>query len=327
MKNNRPTKRTASESPKKLIKKKSVRSSGTEHKFEEKPYKDSARKSYSSKNNDNKKPAKVIKTKQSDAKDFSKPKRIIKKTIAPESKVELSSTTRLNKYIANAGICSRREADVFIKAGSVSVNGKTITEMGYQVQPGDVVRFGDESINQETKRYVLLNKPKDYITTTDDERDRKTVMDLVVNACKERIVPVGRLDRKTTGLLLLTNDGDLAKKLTHPKHRVNKLYHVTLDKNVAVKDIQKIIDPDFTIEELPVFVDSISYVEGAMRNEVGIGLHSGRNRIVRKIFESLGYQVVKLDRVMFAGLTKKDLPRGHWRHLTTQEIINLRNGK
>ncbi len=234
---------------------------------------------------------------------------------------------RLNKYLANAGICSRREADVYIKSGNVTVNGKTITEMGYQVQPNDVVRFDDTTINPETKRYVLLNKPKDYITTLDDEKGRKTVMDLVANACDERIYPVGRLDRNTTGLLLFTNDGDLAKKLTHPKYNIHKIYHVVLDKKVEKEHLVEILSPDFKIEDIPVFVDEISFIEGSPKNEVGIEIHSGRNRIVRKIFENFGYSVTKLDRVVFAGLTKKDLPRGKFRHLTEKEIINLKNSK
>ncbi len=234
------------------------------------------------------------------------------------------ATVRLNKYISNAGICSRREADMYIKAGNVTVNGKVVTEMGYQVMSNDLVKFDDNSINPEIKRYVLLNKPKDYITTVEDERGRKTVMDLVFNACKERIYPVGRLDRNTTGLLLFTNDGDLAKKLTHPKHNIHKLYHITLDKKLIAADLKKISDPKFEVEDLPVYVDNISYVEGSPKNEIGVEIHSGRNRIVRKIFESLGYTVVKLDRVIFAGLTKKDLPKGRWRHLTEQEVINLK---
>jgi len=241
-----------------------------------------------------------------------------------KSESKSDATVRLNKYISNAGICSRREADMYIKAGNVTVNGTVVTEMGYQVKPNDLVKFDDNSINPEIKRYVLLNKPKDYITTVEDERGRKTVMDLVFNACKERIYPVGRLDRNTTGLLLFTNDGDLAKKLTHPKHNIHKLYHITLDKNLIAADLKRIADPKFEVEDLPVYVDSISYVDGSPKNEVGVEIHSGRNRIVRKIFESLGYSVVKLDRVIFAGLTKKDLPKGRWRHLSEQEVINLR---
>ncbi|ANW96780.1 pseudouridine synthase [Wenyingzhuangia fucanilytica] len=231
---------------------------------------------------------------------------------------------RLNKYISNAGICSRRDADTYIETGSATVNGKVITEMGYRVQPTDEVRFDNVLINPETKRYVLLNKPKNYITTMEDERGRKTVMDLVSKACKERIYPVGRLDRDTTGLLLFTNDGELAKKLTHPKHNKRKLYHATLDHKVSLKDLQSISEGPI-IDDKKVFVDDVAYVQGQSKNEVGIEIHSGRNRIVRKIFAHFGYKVVKLDRVIFAGLTKKDLPRGHYRHLTEQEVINLNN--
>ena len=230
---------------------------------------------------------------------------------------------RLNKYIANSGICSRREADTYIKAGNASVNGKIITEMGYKVKLDDEVRFDGALINPESKRYVLLNKPKNYITTMDDERGRSTVMELVRTASKERIYPVGRLDRNTTGLLLFTNDGEMAKKLTHPKHVIKKLYHASLDKKLALKDLQKISE-NFMLEDKMVFVDSISYIENQSKNEIGIEIHSGRNRIVRKIFEHFGYKVVKLDRVIFAELTKKNLSRGHWRHLTQQEINNLK---
>jgi len=230
---------------------------------------------------------------------------------------------RLNKYIANAGICSRREADVFIGAGSAMVNGKVITEMGYKVMPTDEVRFDGSIINPEAKRYVLLNKPKNYITTMDDDRGRKTVMDLIGRATKERIYPVGRLDRNTTGLLLFTNDGELAKKLTHPKHNVQKLYHAQLDKKLNLGDLNKISE-GFYMDDFRVQVDEISYIQGAPKNEVGVKIHSGRNRIVRRIFEHFNYSVLKLDRVVFAGLTKKDLPRGHYRHLTEMEVNNLR---
>jgi len=233
-----------------------------------------------------------------------------------------SDGIRLNKYIANAGICSRREADVFIKAGSATVNGKIVTEMGYQVMPGDEVRFDNTQINQETKRYILLNKPKNFITTMDDDRGRKTVMDLVQNATKERIYPVGRLDRNTTGLLLFTNDGELAKKLTHPKHNIQKIYHASLDKKFAMSDLHKVAE-GFMLEGRRVIVDDISYINNEPKTEVGVKIHSGRNRIVRKIFENFNYSVVKLDRVIFAGLTKKNLPRGHYRTLTEQEVINL----
>jgi 23S rRNA pseudouridine2605 synthase len=239
-----------------------------------------------------------------------------------EKKATENVGIRLNKYISNSGICSRREADVFIKAGSASVNGKLINEMGYQVMPGDVVRFDGSLITPEKKRYILLNKPKNYITTMDDDRGRKTVMDLVSNASKERIYPVGRLDRNTTGLLLFTNDGELAKKLTHPKHNIQKLYHASLDKKLAMSDMQKISD-GFILDEKRVQVDEISYIMNQPKGEVGVKIHSGRNRIVRRIFEHFNYSVVKLDRVIFAGLTKKDLPRGHWRQLTDLEISNL----
>ncbi len=234
-----------------------------------------------------------------------------------------SDTVRLNKYISNSGICSRREADTYIKAGSVRVNGEVVTEMGYQVKPGDVVKFDDSTISPETKRYILLNKPKNFITTMDDEKGRKTVMDLIANATQERIYPVGRLDKSTTGLLLFTNDGEMAKKLTHPKHQVKKIYHVTLDQKLAMADMQKIA-ANFELDGKMVYVDAISYIDDQPKNEIGIEIHSGRNRIVRRIFEHFGYAVTKLDRVYFAGLTKKSLPRGMWRPLTQQEINNLK---
>jgi 23S rRNA pseudouridine2605 synthase len=239
---------------------------------------------------------------------------------APKS--DAASGIRLNKYIANSGVCSRREADTYIEHGSVEVNGNLVTEMGYKVQPDDVVRFDGTSITPEQKKYILLNKPKNYITTMDDDRGRKTVMDLVSNASKERIYPVGRLDRNTTGLLLFTNDGELAKKLTHPKHDVRKLYHASLDKKLELKDLEK-LRGEVIIEGKKVFIDAVSYVDGQPKSEVGIEIHSGRNRIVRKIFEHLGYKVSKLDRVIFAELTKKNLPRGRWRELTNQELSNL----
>ena len=242
---------------------------------------------------------------------------------ATKKSLDEPTEIRLNKYISNAGICSRREADTFINAGSVTVNGKVVTEMGYKVNPSDEVRFDGSLISPERKRYVLLNKPKNYITTMDDDRDRRTVMDLVANATSERVYPVGRLDRNTTGLLLFTNDGELAKKLTHPKHKVRKLYHVSLNRKLEKNDLVKISE-NFMLDGKMVFVDAISYIENESKTEVGIEIHSGRNRIVRKIFEYFGYTVIKLDRVIFAGLTKKNLPRGHWRLLTEQEIINLK---
>ena len=241
----------------------------------------------------------------------------------PKQRIEEPTEIRLNKYIANSGICSRREADTYIEAGSATVNGKVITEMGYKVKPTDEVRFDGALINPETKRYLLLNKPKNYITTMDDERGRDTVMSLVANAAKERIYPVGRLDRQTTGLLLFTNDGEMAKKLTHPKHNIKKLYHASLDKKLDLKDLKKISE-NFMLEGKMVFVDAISYIENQPKTEIGIEIHSGRNRIVRKIFAHFGYKVIKLDRVLFSELTKKNLPRGKWRHLSQQEINNLK---
>ena len=236
---------------------------------------------------------------------------------------ETSELIRLNKYLANAGLCSRREADTLIAAGNVSVNGKTVTEMGYKVKSGDTVKFDGRLISPEKKEYVLLNKPKNFITTTRDEKGRRTVMELITNASNSRVVPVGRLDRNTTGLLLFTNDGDLAKKLTHPKHNIRKIYHVELNKMLRSDDFKKIAS-GLNLDDGPIQVDEISFVTNKSKKEVGVKIHSGRNRIVRRIFEHLGYEVVKLDRVVFAGLTKKDLPRGHWRHLTQQEVINLR---
>lgn len=241
---------------------------------------------------------------------------------APTPKAE-PDLVRLNRYIANAGVCSRREADTFIAAGNVTVNGKPVTEMGYKVRPSDEVRFDGRLLEQERKAYVLLNKPKNFITTTKDEKGRRTVMELISKASHARLVPVGRLDRNTTGLLLFTNDGDLSKKLTHPKHGVRKIYHVELDKNVKAADLARIRE-GLTLEDGVINVDEVSYIDSAAKKEVGIQISSGRNRIVRRIFEHLGYEVVRLDRVVFAGLTKKDLPRGHWRHLTAQEVINLK---
>jgi 23S rRNA pseudouridine2605 synthase len=229
----------------------------------------------------------------------------------------------LNRYVANAGVCSRREADTFIAAGSVTVNGKVVSEMGYKVDPADEVRFDGRLLQREKKEYVLLNKPKNFVTTTKDEKGRRTVMELISRASSSRLLPVGRLDRNTTGLLLFTNDGDLAKKLTHPRHGVRKIYHVELNASFKASDLAS-IRRGLELEDGLIEVDQVSYVDGVSKREVGIELHSGRNRIVRRIFEHLGYEVVKLDRVVLAGLTKKDLPRGHWRHLTAQEVINLR---
>jgi len=234
---------------------------------------------------------------------------------------------RLNKYLSNAGVCSRREADVLIQSGVVSINGKVVTEMGYKIKPGDKVQYDGETINAETKRYVLLNKPKDFITTMDDPWGRKTVMGLVFKACKERIYPVGRLDRDTTGLLLFTNDGDLAKKLTHPRYQAKKIYQVETDKPVS-KEHLDLLKSGIELEDGRIAADHVEYVKDSKNaREVGIEIHSGKNRIVRRMFEKLGYVVVKLDRVQFASLTKKDLPRGFYRHLTEQEVAFLKMSK
>ena len=231
---------------------------------------------------------------------------------------------RLNKYLADSGICSRREADDLILAGAVTVNGQVVTELGTKVKTTDKVVYGGQALNREKLRYVLLNKPKGVITTSDDPYERHTVMDLVEGACQERIYPVGRLDRNTIGLILLTNDGELAKTLTHPSHEVKKLYHVTLNKPLTNKDFEK-IEQGLMLEDGPITVDKIDYVvDDPTMREVGVEIHSGRNHIVRRIFESLGYEVVKLDRVMLAGLTKQNLPRGHWRFLTSAEISMLK---
>lgn len=233
-------------------------------------------------------------------------------------------TIRLNKYIANSGVASRREADQLILAGEVKVNGVIVTELGTKILPSDTVQYCGETLKRETFRYVLLNKPKGYITTTDDPQERKTVMLLVDKACKERVYPVGRLDRNTTGLLLFTNDGDLAKKLTHPKHNIRKIYSATLDKNLDYNDLMA-IKKGLKLEDGFIKVDDIAYSENSTsKRDVSIVIHSGKNRIIRRIFEHLGYQVVKLDRVSFAGLTKKDLPRGKYRHLTETEINYLK---
>ncbi|MGZ3862678.1 MAG: pseudouridine synthase [Bacteroidia bacterium] len=248
-------------------------------------------------------------------KDYSK-KKETKPTFAEQG------LTRLNKFIANAGICSRREADDLIKSGCVTVNGKVITELGFKVREGDVVNYSGENLKTEKHVYLLLNKPKDYITTAEDERGRRTVMELLEGACKERIYPVGRLDRNTTGLLLFTNDGELTKKLTHPKHEVKKLYHVELDKNLKQTDLLKIRE-GLELEDGFIKPDEISYA-GETKRELGIEIHSGKNRIVRRIFEHLGYEVTKLDRVMFAGLTKKNLPKGRWRMLEPKEVSFLK---
>ena len=253
-------------------------------------------------------------------------KYIIKKRIEyKETHIDPNEPIRLNKYLANAGVCSRREADDFIQAGVVTVNGQIVTELGTKVLRGDEVKFHDQPVTLEKKVYVLLNKPKDYVTTSDDPQQRKTVMDLVKDACPERIYPVGRLDRNTTGVLLLTNDGEMASKLTHPKFLKKKVYHVYLDKNVTMHDMQQIAS-GIELEDGEIHADAIEYADDHDKSQVGIEIHSGKNRIVRRIFESLGYRVTKLDRVQFAGLTKKNLRRGDWRFLTEQEVDMLRMG-
>ena len=231
---------------------------------------------------------------------------------------------RLNKYLADAGVCSRREADKLIASGAVKVNGKVVTELGTKVSQTDKVVYGGEALRREKLRYLVLNKPKDFITTTDDPFERKTVMSLVEKACPERIYPVGRLDRMTTGVLLFTNDGEIAKKLTHPRHGIRKIYHVVLNKPLSKAAYEKISE-GIELDDGPIKVDKISWLEdGKIKKEVGLELHSGRNRIVRRIFESLGYKVIRLDRVVFAGITKKDTPRGKWRLLTDAEVNMLK---
>ena len=242
-----------------------------------------------------------------------------------ETVIDPNEEIRLNKFLANAGICSRREADQHIQDGNVKVNGNVVTELGTKVTRKDQIEFNGNPVSLERKIYVLLNKPKDTVTTSDDPQGRQTVLDLVRNAAPERIYPVGRLDRNTTGVLLLTNDGDLASKLTHPKYVKKKIYHVWLDHDVAQEDLAKIA-AGIELEDGPIHADAIAYATETDKNQVGIEIHSGKNRIVRRIFEHLGYRVVKLDRVYFAGLTKKNLPRGRWRHLTQQEVNMLKMG-
>jgi len=264
-----------------------------------------------------------IETKSLKFKKLDRNVKIISKKVQ-KSGNKLQEGIRLNKYIANAGICSRREADTFITTGLVSINGKIVTELGTKVMSGDEVKFNNEKINPEKKVYILLNKPKDYVTTLDDPEGRRTVMDLIKNACIERVYPVGRLDRNTTGLLLLTNDGELTKKLTHPSYNKKKIYHVEVDKPILKEHFDEIVK-GIELEDGLIVVDSIDYVDN-LKTEVGIELHSGRNRIVRRIMEHFGYNVKRLDRVFFAGLTKLNLPRGRWRFLTDQEVIRLKTG-
>lgn len=260
-------------------------------------------------------------TKKPYKKTFSSPN---KKSDSKPQRTEDDGMIRLNKYLSNAGICSRREADDLISSGVVQVNGKTITEMGFRVKPTDIIKYGGQTLKKERLVYLILNKPKDYITTFDDPQKRKTVLELIQGACKERIYPVGRLDRATTGLLMFTNDGDLTKKLTHPRYGVRKIYHVELDKPLKHQDLHQ-IEEGLELEDGLIKVDEITYVgDGTDKRQVGVEIHSGKNRIVRRIFEHIGYNVRKLDRVMFGSLTKKDLPRGRWRFLTEAEVGMLK---
>lgn len=242
----------------------------------------------------------------------------------PQQPTRDDGKVRLNKFIANAGVCSRREADDLITSGVISVNGKNITELGFRVSPDDDVRMDGKPLRMEKMVYILLNKPKDYITTSDDPQGRRTVLSLIQGACRERVYPVGRLDRNTTGLLLMTNDGELAKNLTHPRYGIKKIYQVTLDKNLKQHHLEQITE-GIKLEDGLIKPDAISYVgDGSKKSEIGIELHSGRNRIVRRLFEHLEYRVEKLDRVYFAGLTKKDLPKGRWRFLNDKEVAMLK---
>lgn len=251
----------------------------------------------------------------------------LKDTSIPKYAPDLDPDTpiRLNKFLSNAGICSRREADEFIQAGVIKVNGEVVSELGVKIKPTDEVMFHDQPVNIERKVYVLLNKPKDCVTTSDDPQERLTVMDLVKNACRERIYPVGRLDRNTTGVLLLTNDGDLASKLSHPKFEKRKIYQATLDRDLTEEDMQKIAK-GIVLDDEKIAVDELSFVSPDQKNVIGIEIHSGQNRVVRRLFEQVGYKVYKLDRVYFAGLTKKNLPRGRWRYLSDKEVSLLKMG-
>ena len=264
-----------------------------------------------------------FKKKHTPIKDYYDPNEPIPERPVYSVKESTDDDIRLNKYIANSGICSRRKADEIIAKGLVTVNGKVVDILGYKVKKGDKVEMDGKKLSREQFVYVLLNKPKDFLTTTEDPQERRTVMDLVKRASTERIYPVGRLDRHTTGLLLLTNDGETSQKLAHPKNSVEKLYHVTLEKNLTKADFTK-IQEGIELEDGMVQVNEIAYMEDKPNNEVGVSIHVGKNRIVRRIFESLQYEVVKLDRVIYAGLTKKDLPRGKWRYLSNEEVRRLK---
>ncbi|HCU45443.1 MAG TPA: pseudouridylate synthase, partial [Sphingobacterium sp.] len=262
---------------------------------------------------------------EEDRKEGSTERRSSERPQRAKSSSQNDGLIRLNRYIANSGVCSRRKADELIAAGVVSVNGEAVTELGAKVDPAkDDIKYNGERLKREKMVYVLLNKPKDYITTTDDPQERHTVMELVSKATKERIYPVGRLDRNTTGLLLMTNDGNLAEKLSHPRNNISKIYNVELNKSLTQGDFNKIV---FGLELEDGFVkpDDLSYVIGGSKKEIGVQIHSGKNRIVRRIFESLGYEVVKLDRVVYANLTKKDLPRGRWRYIEERELVQLKH--
>ncbi|WP_306549906.1 pseudouridine synthase [Daejeonella sp.] len=285
--------------------------------FNDKPFKSRVKEEYSSSDRS--------KSRSDDQKWSSEERFVNKRSKKPTPLKEDDGLIRLNRFIANAGICSRRKADELIAAGVVSVNGEPVTELGFKVDPAkDSIRYNGESLKRERNVYVLLNKPKDYITTTDDPQERKTVMSLVEKASRERIYPVGRLDRNTTGLLLMTNDGDLAEKLSHPRNNITKLYQVELNKSLSQGDMNKIAF-GVELEDGLIKPDQVSYVVGGSKKEIGIQIHSGKNRVVRRIFESLGYEVVKLDRVVYSHLTKKDLPRGRWRYLEEKEIIQLKH--
>jgi len=285
--------------------------------FNDKPFKSRVKEEYSSSDRP--------KFRSEDKKWTSEERFVNKRSKKPAAAKTDDGLIRLNRFIANAGICSRRKADELIAAGVVSVNGEPVTELGFKVDPAkDSVRYNGEALKREKNVYVLLNKPKDYITTTDDPQERKTVMSLVEKASRERIYPVGRLDRNTTGLLLMTNDGDLAEKLSHPRNNITKLYQVELNKSLSQGDMNKILF-GIELEDGVIKPDAVSYVAGGSKKEVGIQIHSGKNRVVRRIFESLGYEVVKLDRVVYSNLTKKDLPRGRWRYLEEKEIIQLKH--
>jgi 23S rRNA pseudouridine2605 synthase len=283
----------------------------------------SSRKSTSNKNTKGK-PSGFSKPKPAMAKRSQKPKKAtLNPDVTPAKPKVKSDDIRLNKYIANSGACSRRDADIYIQSGNVKVNGEVITEMGYKVKPGDVVNFDGANITPEKKEYVLLNKPKNFTTSVDDERDMRNVYELIKNATPTKLQPVGRMDKNTTGLLLFTNDTDMIRKFSLPNQKSTKIYQVSLDKNLKFEDLEK-IQGGVSFDEHRLYVDEISYIEEQPKTEIGIKLRTANVKVVRSIFEKFGYNVLKVDRVAFAGLTKKNLPRGNWRFLTEQEIINLK---